>query len=151
MREVHYKQQRRPKLVRGMNNAFVSILPIHYVSKMTVIKVESGKDGIKGGRLKWLRECKSEHQRGRGDISVSCRILSWLVLHLHFPSLSLSSFPGNTNRFDNSVWKQLPQPNATAMETAHCCVLHSDVYTGIYPPFYVYFLQWIVRSLHYLW
>lgn len=60
------------------------------------------------GRLKWLSECKRKHQRGREDISVSCQILSWLVLHLHFPSLSLSSYPGNTNRFDNSVWKQLP-------------------------------------------
>lgn len=59
-------------------------------------------------RLKWLRECKRKHQRGREDISVSCQILSWLVLHLHFPSLSLSSYPGNTNRSDNSVWKQLP-------------------------------------------
>lgn len=85
-------------------------------------------------RLKWLRECKREHQKGREDISVSCQILSWLVLHLHFPSLSLSSYPGNTNRFDNSVWKQLPQRKAAAIKEAHCCVLRSDVYTGINPP-----------------
>ncbi len=92
------------------------------------------------GRLKWLRECKREHQRGREDISVYCQILSWLVLHLHFPSVSLSSHPGNTNRFDNSLWKQLPLPNATAIQTAHCSVLHSDVYTEINPPpFYIYF------------
>lgn len=82
------------------------------------------------GRLKWLGECKREHQRGREDISVSCQILSWLVLHLHFPSLSLSSYPGNTNRFDNSVWKQLPQRNVAAIKTAQCCVLYSDVHTS---------------------
>lgn len=72
------------------------------------------------GRLKWLRECKREHQRGIENISVSCQILSWLVLHLHFASLSLSSSPGDTNRFDNSVWKQLPQTNASSVETAYC-------------------------------
>lgn len=78
------------------------------------------------GRLKWLRECKREHQRGREDISVSCQILSWLVLHLHFPSLSLSSYPGNTNRFDNSVWKQLPWCNAATIKTATLWRLHAD-------------------------
>ena len=31
-----------------MNNTFASILPIQQVCKMTVIKVESGRDGIKG-------------------------------------------------------------------------------------------------------
>lgn len=80
---------------------------------MTVIKVESGRDGINGGRLKWWGECKTEHQRRIEDISVSCQILSRLVLHLHFPFLSQSSFPGETNRFDIFMRKQLPRGAAS--------------------------------------
>lgn len=84
------------------------------------------------GRLKWLRECKRKHQRGREDISVSCQILSWLVLHLHVSSLSLSSYPGNTNRFDNSVWKQLPGQCSLYQ---HMAVFYWSLHRDLYPLF----------------
>lgn len=76
MREVHYGQQRSPKLVCGMNNAFVfSILPILYVCKMTVITVESGRDDMKG-EIKMAGRVSKGTPEGREDISVSCQILS---------------------------------------------------------------------------
>lgn len=96
----------------------VSVLPALKVSTMTVIKVESGRDGINGGRLNWSGECKTEHQRRIEDISVSCQILSRLVLHLHFRFLSQSSI-GETNRLDIFMRKQLPHGAAWLSDGPH--------------------------------
>lgn len=93
-------------------------------------------------RLKWLRECKREHQRGREELSVSCRILSWLVLHLHLslfiPLPILAIQIGWITQCGNSCHSLtlLPSKQHTA---------------GINPYPFMYILQCIVRSLHHTW
>lgn len=99
------------------------------------------------GRLKWLRECKRKHQRGREDISVSCQILSWLVLHLHVSALSLSAILAIQIDLIIQCGASC-QGNAASISTWQCFI---EVYTGINnpPPLFLYknmFSQCIVKK-----
>lgn len=70
------------------------------------------------GRLKWLRECKREHQRGREEQRIFlslvrfCYGLFYIYTFPQDPSAPL--YPDNTNRFDKWVWRQQSERSAAA-------------------------------------